>query len=128
SVLEERRARPGWGSETTPDFVMAYEAGEVPPLSRLSEGFVRPPTPQHLGLAYHGASLAVEWIEETHGFPAIVRMLREYGEGRGTEEVMRRVLGADPEALDEQYDQWLRAKYPPQRVAEYRQGVGEAVL
>ena len=128
SVLEERRARPGWGSETTPDFMMAYDAGEVPPLSRLSEGFVRPPTPQHLGLAYHGASLAVEWIEETRGFPAIVRMLREYGEGRGSTDVLRRVLGAEPEEIDRQFDQWLRAKYPPQRVAEYRTRVGEAGL
>lgn len=126
SVLEERRARPGWGSETTPDFIMAYDAGEVPPLSRLSEGFVRPPTPQHLGLAYHGASLAVEWIEETRGFEAITRMLREYGEGRGSGEVLQRVLGANPEELDRQFDEWLRAKYPPQRVAEYRQRVGEA--
>jgi cellulose synthase operon protein C len=126
SVLEERRARPGWGSETTPDFIMAYDAGEIPPVSRLNEGFTRPPTPQHLGLAYHGASLAVEWIEETHGFPAIVRMLRAYGEGRSTPDVLRTVLGAEPEELDEQFDRWLRGRYPVQRVEEYRTRLGEA--
>lgn len=126
SVFEERRARPGWGSETTPEFMAAYDAGEIPPLSRLNEGFTRPPTPRHLGLAYHAASLAIEWIEETQGFPAILRMLREYGEGRGDAEVLRRVLGGDPEEVDEQFDRWLRSKYPPERVAEYRETVGEA--
>jgi cellulose synthase operon protein C len=126
SVLEERRARPGWGSETTPDFMMAYDAGEIPPFSRLNEGFTRPPTPQHLGLAYHAASLALEWIEETHGFPAIVRMLREWGEGRSSAEVLQRVLGAEPESIDAQFDRWLRAKYPARRVEEYRTRVGEA--
>lgn len=126
SVFEERRARRGWGSETTAEFLMAYDAGDIPPLSRLNEGFTRPPTPQHLGLAYHAASLAIEWIVETQGFPAVQRMLREYGEGRGNAEVLRRVLGAEPEQIDRQFDQWLRAKYPPARVQEYRTAMGEA--
>ena len=126
SVYEERRARPGWGSETTPDYMMAYEAGEIPPVSELNRGFSRPPTPRHLGLAYHGASLVVEWIDETHGFPAIVRMLREYGEGRSNEEVLRRVLGSEPEEIDRQFDEWLRGRYPSTRVEEYRERLGEA--
>jgi tetratricopeptide (TPR) repeat protein len=95
-------------------------------VSRLNEGFTRPPTPKHLGLAYHGASLVLEWIEETRGFPAIVRMLREYGQGRGTADVFRSVLGGEPEQIDEQFDRWLRARYPSGRVAEYRTRRDEA--
>lgn len=126
SVFEERRARPGWGSETTADFMLAYAAGEIPPLSRLNEGFVRPPSPRHLGLAYHGASLAIEWIEETRGFPAIIQMLREYGAGRGDADVLQTVLGAEPDQLDEEFNRWLRQRYPDDGVRAYRDRLVEA--
>lgn len=126
SVFEERAARPGWGSETTPSFMAAYGDGEIPPVSRLGEGFTRPPTPQHLGLAYHMASLVVEWIDETHGFPAIPQMLRAYGQGRSTAEVFRTVLSLEPQQVDEQFDRWLRARYPADRVTEYERRVSEA--
>jgi cellulose synthase operon protein C len=119
SVLEERRARPGWGSETTPAFLGAYLQGELPPVSRLNEGFTRPPTPEHLGHAYHLASLVAEWIEETRGFEALPRMLRGYAEGRGTAEVLRSVLRAEPEAVDGEFDAWLRGRYPPARLAQF---------
>ena len=121
-----RTARPGWGSETTPDFLEAYGEGELPPVSRLNEGFTQPKSPQHLSLAYHMASLVVEWIEETHGFPAIVRMLREYGEGRSTADVFRSVLRTQPEQMDEQFDRWLREKYPEARVESYTRALTQA--
>ncbi|HEX6071297.1 MAG TPA: tetratricopeptide repeat protein [Longimicrobiaceae bacterium] len=126
SVVEERKARPGWGSETTADFMMAYDATEIPPVSRLNEGFTRPASPQHLGLAYHMASLVVEWIEETHGFDAIVGMLRAYGEGMSTQQAFRRVLREDPETMDDAFDRWLRAKYPKARVEAYTRALNEA--
>ena len=126
SVYEERRARPGWGSETTADYVLAYDRGDIPPVSRLNEGFSRPPSPRHLSLAYHGASLVIDWIVETQGFPAIVGMLREYGDGRSNEEVLRGVLGADPEELDRRFDEWFRARYPLAEVESYRDRLARA--
>jgi tetratricopeptide (TPR) repeat protein len=117
STLEERRARPGWGTRTTPEFVAAYLQGKIPPVSRLNEGFIRPASPQLLGLAYHDASLVTEWIETTHGFDAILRMLRAYGEGRGTDDVFRSVLKLEPEAVDQAFDQWLRTRYTAQFAA-----------
>lgn len=126
SVFEERRARPGWGSETTVDYMLAYGAGDIPPLSRLNEGFVRPRSPRHLSLAYHGASLVIDWIVETHGFPAVVQMLREYGTGKGDAEVLQTVLGAGPEQLDAAFDAWLRERYPDGAVRQYRDRLVEA--
>lgn len=128
SVYEERRARTGWGSETTADYVLAYDRGEIPPVSQLNRGFSRPPSPRHLSLAYHGASLVIEWIDEEYGFPAIVRMLREYGEGRSNEEVLRRVLGAEAEQIDGRFDAWFRARYPVGEVESYRDRLARARL
>ncbi len=137
SVREERRARPGWGSETGLAFLLAYEEGDLPPASRLGEVFVRPESPEQLAHGYHHASLVVEWIEETHGFEAIRALLRGYGEGRTTEELMRAVLDTDPASFDRDFDAWLRARYadrlralgrisPGMRGTQYVQQLGEA--
>jgi tetratricopeptide (TPR) repeat protein len=60
-----------------------------------------------------------EWIEETRGFETIVRMLRAYGDGRGSDEIFRSSLGADPETLDRAFDQWLTTRHPTEHVAAY---------
>jgi Flp pilus assembly protein TadD len=114
SVLEERRARPGWGSRITPEFVSAYADGEIPPVSRLNEGFIRPASPNMLVLAYHDASMVAEWIETTRGFDAILQMLRAYGQGKGTDDVFRSVLKLEPAAVDTAFDLWLRSRYAAQ--------------
>jgi cellulose synthase operon protein C len=121
SVLEERRARPEWGSTTTPEFVMTYAGGELPPVSRLNEGFMRPPSPQHLGHAYHLASLVAEWVEETRGFDALVRMLHGYRDGRSSDDVLRRVLGAEPEQIDAEFAAWIAPRVRQADAAEYFQ-------
>jgi cellulose synthase operon protein C len=120
SVVEERRALPGWENRITPEFLLAYGEGELPPVSRLNEGFIRPATPQHLGHAYDMASLVVEWVEEKHGFDALIRMLHGYRDGRSTEEIFRSVLDSDPEDVDDEFDDWLRAKADPDDAREYR--------
>lgn len=108
SVLEERNARPGWTRAVTPEFMLAYDAGELPPVSDLNEGFVRPRSPQHVGLAYDMAALVAEWVEETRGFDALVRMLHGYRDGRSTADILRSTLRAEPEAVDAEFDAWLR--------------------
>lgn len=114
SVHEERRARPGWGSETGPTFLLAYAGGELPPASRLSEVFVRPESPEQLGHGYHLASLVVEWMEEAHGFQAVLGFLRGYAQGRTTEQLLGSELRSDPERFDKDFDAWIRRRYATQ--------------
>lgn len=111
SVREERRAHPGWGRRVSPAFIAAYQAGRMPPVSRLNEGFVRPSFPGQIGLSYLMASLAVEWIEDTHGFGAVREMLAGYGRGWSEERVFEEVLDATPEQVDEAFDAHLRAEF-----------------
>ena len=111
SVYEERRARPGWGEEITPDWARAWTDGRILPVSRLNEGFVRPRYPGQVGHAYFQASLVVELIEQEHGFEAIRRMLGEYGAGRSAEEVVRRVLDQSPAQLDAAFVEFVETRF-----------------
>lgn len=114
SVLEERRARPGWGDDVSLDFLIAYKRGDLLPVSELNNGFVRPQYPQQVAFSYYQASLVAEMIEEQHGFDAILGMLDAYEAGRTDAEVFREVLGVEPSALDEQFDTYLRHRFETQ--------------
>lgn len=111
SVLEERRARPGWGAGVTVGVLAALQDGRLLPVSRLNDGFVRPTYPGQIGHAYYQASLVCEMIETTRGFAAIRRMLDGYRDGLGPEAVIRAGTGLEPEAFDQEFDRWIRARF-----------------
>ncbi|MDR0787225.1 MAG: tetratricopeptide repeat protein [Gemmatimonadota bacterium] len=126
SVVEERYTTPGWTPAIAPEFIVAYDEKQLPPVSRLNEGFIRPPTPQHLSLAYQMASLVVEWIQETRGFSSLITMLRAYNDGQSTAQVLEGVLGASPERIDEEFDRWLRNRADPAQARAYLDALHEA--
>ena len=111
SVLEERRARPSWGAGPTVEFIAAYAAGRLRPVSQLNEGFVRPRFPTEVILSYYEASLVCEMIASQKGASALVDMLTAYRDGLRTRDVVTRVLAVTPEQLDRQFDTWLRARF-----------------
>ena len=111
SVLEERRARPGWGAGVSPAFLAAFKAGALPPVSRLNDGFTRPAFPEQVMFSYYQASLVCEMIEQELGARALVQLLHGYRDGLGTEQIFRRVIGMDPRAFDDRFDQYLRRRF-----------------
>ena len=111
SVLEERRARPGWGADASVEFLAAYAGGRLRPVSQLNDGFVRPRFGAETIFSYYEASLVCEMIEQQRGMPALVDMLKAYRDGLTTPAVFAKVLGAKPEELDQRFDAWLRAKF-----------------
>ncbi len=111
AVLEERRARAGWGDDVNPAFLAAYRAGRLLPVSRLNDGFVRPDYPEQVAFSYLEASLVCEYIEETHGASALLAMLRGHASGKGTADVVREVLGQEPDAFDAAWDAWFQTRY-----------------
>ncbi|HSJ25139.1 MAG TPA: tetratricopeptide repeat protein [Longimicrobiales bacterium] len=111
SVLEERRARVGWGLDVTVDFVVALKQGAILPVSQLNAGFVRPTYPQQVMHAYYQASLVAEFIEAQHGDGALRRMLQAYRAGRSNDEVFRQVLRTEPDAFDDGFDTWIRQRF-----------------
>ncbi len=103
SVHEEHRARPGWGDDVTVEFVRALKAGELLPLGDLNRGFIRPKGPEQVANSYYQASLVVEWIETQRGFPALVALLKAYGDGRSTEQAFQSVLGTTLDDFDKAF-------------------------
>jgi tetratricopeptide (TPR) repeat protein len=123
SVLEERRARPGWGADTPLAFLVAYGSGRMPPVSRLNDAFTRPAFPEQLALAYYQASLVCEMIERELGMKALVAMLNAYRDGDGTDRAVERALKLSPAELDTRFDSYVRQRFARQIAAL---GVGSA--
>ncbi|GLC25967.1 tetratricopeptide repeat protein [Roseisolibacter agri] len=111
SVLEERRARPGWGDGPSPAFLSAWREGRVPPPSRLNDGFVRPAFPQQVILSYYAASLVCEMIERDFGAAAVPALLAAYKQGLGTEAAIARALRLDLPTLDRRFDAYVRERF-----------------
>jgi len=111
SVLEERRARVGWGAGPTAEFIAAYGSGRLRPVSQLNDGFVRPRFGGEVQLSYYEASLVAEMIEKEYGPKAIVDMLAAYKDGLTSPAVFARVLKLTPAQLDAKFDGWVRARF-----------------
>ncbi|MCY3964249.1 MAG: tetratricopeptide repeat protein [Acidobacteria bacterium] len=103
SVLEERRARPGWGDDVQVGFLTALRDGDLLGIAEINDGFVRPKFPNQIALSYLQASLISEWIEEEYGFDATLSMLAGYRDGRSTEEVFDEAMSLSLEAFDERF-------------------------
>jgi tetratricopeptide (TPR) repeat protein len=114
SVYEERRARPAWGEEPSPLFFATYAGGQLPKVSRLNDGFMRPAFPAQVPLSYYLASMVGEMIEQQQGIAAIRGMLDGYRRGLTTERVFREVLKVEPAAFDDSFDKWLRKRFEKQ--------------
>jgi len=111
SVYEERRARPSWGQGPSPLFFATYSAGQLPKVSRLNDGFMRPAFPAQVPLSYYLASMVCEMIESERGIGTIRDMLAGYRRGLTTERVFRDVLKVEPAAFDESFDKWLHQRF-----------------
>jgi tetratricopeptide (TPR) repeat protein len=111
AVLEERRARPGWGDDVTPGFLIAFRGGRLAPVSNLNQGFMRPAYPQQVIYSYYQSSLVFELIEEEYGFEAVRRMLEAYRNGADTPTIFRSVLDVEPAAFDTKFNAYLEMRF-----------------
>ena len=104
SVYEEKRARPEWGREMEMTFAQALEEGKILAVKDLNSGFTDPNT---IALAYYEASLLVEHLVNTHGEPALRRLLRAYGQGLENEAALKEAFGVTVEQLQASFSQDL---------------------
>ena len=112
SVYEEHHAKPGWGFGVSPDFLAAFKAGKLVPVSRMNDGFMHPAYPEQVQFSYYQASLVCELIARDYGGDAaLLKMLQGYKEGLTTEQVFQRVLNTDIKAFDKKFDDYLRARF-----------------
>ncbi|MFI5229086.1 MAG: tetratricopeptide repeat protein [Gemmatimonadales bacterium] len=112
SVYEEHHGlAPGWGFNVTPDFLAAFKAGKLVPVSRMNDGFMHPAYAEQVQFSYYQASLVCELIARDWGEPAILKMLDAYKEGLTSDEVFQRVLGMNLAAFDKKFDEYVRTRF-----------------
>ncbi|MFN0177693.1 MAG: peptidase MA family metallohydrolase [Gemmatimonadales bacterium] len=111
SVLEERRARPGWGANASVAFVAALNGNQLKSVARMNDGFVRPRTPADIGFAYYQASLLCEYLEQTFGFQSILDLLAGHRDGLDNDAAMARATKVTVDQLSPRFDKWLRDRF-----------------
>jgi tetratricopeptide (TPR) repeat protein len=111
AVHDEPRARTGWGSDVSPDFLLAYKSDRLRPFGELNYGFVRPAYPQQVVHSYFQASLVCQMIEEQNGWPTILQMLEGYRDGLDTDAVIRRVFDQDVTAFDRRFRAYMDRRF-----------------
>lgn len=117
AMREQRVEDDRWGFKPSVTFFQAYEAGDMPALSNLTEGLVRPRFPGQVGLTYLEASYVFDWIEERWGFDTIRAFLEGYRDDRTTEQLVDDLLGMGMEEADEAFDLYLRERFEREFVA-----------
>ena len=128
SVLEERRARVGWGAGPSALFLAALKADKLLALAKLNEGFVRPSHPAEIQFSYYEASLACEMIERQWGRAALVGMLRAYRDGLDTPAAFQKALGVSEAEMVQRFSAWLKERFAgPLRVIAPWDGKGPEV-
>ena len=100
----------GWQRHHDREIASRVWASELPTVLELDHGFTHARTMLEVVQAYHLASLAIHYIAETHGFDAIVSMLKGWAEKGDTEVVLREVLEVTPSQFDQGFEMWLKRR------------------
>ena len=100
SEYETIVARPEWRREMDHDLHAAIAADRLPAIVDMNRAFTHARSAEDMMVAYYASSQMVLFIAERYGFEKLPRMLREWGAGRTTAQVIERVLGVAPAELD----------------------------
>lgn len=106
-------ARPEWRRENDVQLQQALASGSLPPLSRMNEAFTHARSAEGVMTAYYASSRLVAYIADRFGFAVMPRMLRAWGEGRATPDVIQRVLRVSIDELDRDWRTTELARLAP---------------
>jgi tetratricopeptide (TPR) repeat protein len=110
SVYEEEQQDPAWGSSLNPRFRKMILGDSLSPLSRLSSAFLAPESPLHLQFAYFESALAVQFLVEQFGLPALKAVLEDLGTGVAINDTLPRRTKKSLLELDRDFAQFARKR------------------
>ncbi|HKO53320.1 MAG TPA: hypothetical protein VJV79_36680, partial [Polyangiaceae bacterium] len=117
--------RPEWAREQDPDLYQALRAGRLPAVANMTRAFTRAEELNDVATAYYASSQIMTLWATEYGMPKLSEMLRQWGAGRRTPQVLREVLGKAPEQLDREFRAFAErrlARYSSQFVPMTRGG------
>lgn len=103
AVRQETTGRT-WDQEQL--LAWAYHEDRLFTLETINWGFVRPKTERDRPLAYAQGAWMLEYIEEKHGFDAVLELLELYSQGVDNAEGVRRVIGENEEEFLAGFKAW----------------------
>ena len=108
-------ARPEWAREQDPELYQALRGGRLPAVANMTRAFTRAEELNDVATAYYASSqILVMWAGK-YGMPKLSEMLRQWGAGRRTPDVLRDVLGKAPDELDREF-----RTFAEQRLSRYQ--------
>ncbi len=107
STYEEGLGSPAWERRSDLEILQARHRGDLGGVKSLESGRAFQNRILHV---YLQGSLICAFIAEKHGFEAIPRLLRLYGERKKTPEAFAAVLGKTVEEFDRAFFEWLDAR------------------
>lgn len=124
-------ARPEWVRENDQELFEALRANRLPALGNMSRAFTRAEELEDVGTAYYASSQILVMLAEHYGHDKLAEMLRQWGAGKTSEQVMSGVLGKQPSELDQEFRQFAERKlqrFGTQFMPLQRKGRAERLL
>lgn len=111
SVFEEWRTGPTPGVAVPPEVMIALDKKQFLPVAELDSGFIRPSYPNQVQVSYMQSGLVCLFIEQRWGFEQLGALLRQFDGKRSSAEAIRATFKIAPEAFDEEFDTFVRARF-----------------
>jgi predicted Zn-dependent protease len=103
-------ARPEWVRENDQELFEALRGNRLPALGNMSRAFTRAEELEDVGTAYYASSQILVMLADHYGHDKLAEMLRQWGAGKTSEQVMTGVLGKKPAELDQEFRQFAERK------------------
>ncbi len=107
SEWESELADPSWARESAELLASARRQGKMRRLDELELAFLRAESPAMMEVAYATASYAMRYLGQTYGIDRIKAVLKGYGAGKTTEELVLLHFGKDLKTLADDFDTWM---------------------
>jgi tetratricopeptide (TPR) repeat protein len=103
AVHEETAVSPEWGDRLDPHVIMALKDKKLLPVAELDRGFIRPTYPTQVVVSYFEAGRMCDYINREWGWPKLLAMIHDFGDGLSTTAVIQKELDMKPEEFDKHF-------------------------
>jgi cellulose synthase operon protein C len=103
-------ARPEWVRENDQELFEAVRNDRLPALGNMSRAFTRAEELDDVSTAYYASSQILVMLADHYGHDKLAEMLRQWGAGKTSDQVMADVLGKKSTDLDREFRQFADKK------------------
>jgi tetratricopeptide (TPR) repeat protein len=102
--------RTEWAREHDPDLYQALRSQRLPEVGNMTRAFTRAEEMEDVATAYYASSQIMVMLVKKYGMSKMSEMLKLWGEGQTTSDVVKNALGSTPAQLDADFKSWAETK------------------